>query len=141
MTRKGLFLICMIATISLPLTLSAIAIQPLKELRAREQEEKKLASEASFTSKTCGTAINASIDWSTAEDWPANVSIAKVCDGALAGLETVCRNDRSKGGQVKNFVCMGDGSGPDFSGNTLSYGASPGSNGFSETKDYLESVL
>ena len=119
----------------------AASNQPLKTLRAREAEERALDREARFTGKVCGTSIRTRIDWSSASDWPASVSIAKSCDGALSALEAICRSDRSRGSRVTSFVCSGDGGGPSLSGGTLYYGASPGGNGFGETKGYLEGQL
>lgn len=127
--------------VTIPFAISATAVQPLSEIRAREQAEKQLRDEAAFTSKVCGTSVRARIDWSTAQDWPANANIAKSCDGALSALEAVCRSNKSKGSKVKSFVCKGDGSGPGLSGSTLVYGASPGSKGFGATKSMLDDAL
>lgn len=129
-----------IVTMAVPV-LAAVSSQPLRDLRAREAEERELAAEAAFTGQVCGTSISADIDWASASDWPANVSIAKICDGALSALEAICRADRSRGSQVSSFECAGDGTGPDLSRGTLRYGASPGENAFSDTKAYLESEL
>lgn len=105
--------------------------QSLKDLRARERENRALASEAAYTSKVCGRSISASIDWSTAEDWPAGESLVAVCDGALGAVETICRRGRTT--IVDRFVCAGDGSGANLSGKTLRYGAVPGGNGYATT--------
>lgn len=115
--------------------------QSLKTLRAQEAEEAALDREAAFTSSVCGTQINARIDWRSAADWPEGVSLAEACDGALGAVEAVCRADASRTSRISSFVCAGDGAGPDLSGATLRYGASPGGNGFSETRAYLESAL
>jgi len=121
--------------------LSAIASQPLKTLRAREAEERDLAEEAAFTSQVCGTTIRASIDWSSAQNWPENESIAAICDGALSALESICRSDAGRASSVSSFECAGDGSGASLSGGTLRYGASPGDSAFSETKAFLDGEL
>jgi len=114
----------------------------LKTLRAREAEERRLAAETRFTGQTCGTSIRPRIDWSSVPDsWPSGVSIVKSCDGALGALETICRGDQSRGKKVTSFVCAGDSDGPSLSGSTLRYGASPGDNGFNDTKALLDSEL
>ncbi|MEL6790685.1 MAG: hypothetical protein AAGL18_13340 [Pseudomonadota bacterium] len=122
---------------------AAISMQPLKTLRAREAEERELAEEVAFTNEVCGTSIRASIDWSTAESWPEQDSIAMVCDGALSALESICRGDASRARSISSFECAGDGTGPSLGGGSLRYGASPGgaSSAFSETKAYLERTL
>ncbi|MEL6111462.1 MAG: hypothetical protein AAFR20_01535 [Pseudomonadota bacterium] len=122
---------------------AAMTVQPLKTLRAREAEERELAEEAAFTNEVCGTSIRATIDWSTAESWPEQESIAKVCDGALSALESICRSDASRAQSISSFECAGDGTGPSLGGGSLRYGASPGgaSSAFSETKAYLERAL
>jgi hypothetical protein len=113
------------------LSAASASAQSLKDLRARERENRELARQAAFTSEVCGRTIAATIDWSTAEDWPARESIAEVCDGALGAVETICRRGRTN--VVHRFVCAGDGSGAELSGKTLRYGASPGGNGYAET--------
>ena len=105
--------------------------QSLKGLRAQERENRELARQAAFTSDVCGRQIAASIDWTSAADWPAGESLVAVCDGALGAVETVCRRGRT--GIVHRFVCAGDGSGAELSGKTLRYGASPGGNGYAAT--------
>ena len=121
--------------------LALMANQPLKTLRAREAEQRELEEEAAFTSQVCGTTIRATINWSTAENWPENQSIAKVCDGALSALEAVCRADASRAKSISSFECAGDGTGPSLSGGKLRYGASPRDNGFSATKAFLDRTL
>jgi hypothetical protein len=121
----------LILTLAACLSAATASAQSLKDLRARERENRELASQAAFTSEVCGRPIAASIDWSTAEDWPAGESIAAVCDGALGAVETICR--RGSTNVVHRFVCAGDGSGADLSGKTLRYGASPGGNGYAQT--------
>lgn len=140
--RPALFALGVAAfcTLALPVV-AAMSSQPLKTLRAREAEQREIAEEAAFTGQVCGTSISASIDWSTAETWPENLSIAKVCDGALSALESICRADASRAGGISSFECAGDGAGPSLSGGTLRYGASPGDSAFSETKSFLESAL
>lgn len=119
-----------ILALAAALSAATASAQSLKDLRARERENRALASEAAYTSKICGRSIAASIDWSTAEDWPAGESLAAVCDGALGAVETICRRGRTN--VVDRFVCAGDGSGADLSGKTLRYGAEPGGNGYAE---------
>lgn len=118
--------------------MSAASAQSLKDIRARESEEQTLSAEAAFTSEVCGETISASIDWSTARDWPDNQSLASACDGALGAIEAICRAGAR--GRVNRFVCGGDGSGPRLSGKTLRYGARPGVNGFAETKAALDAA-
>ena len=129
------------ACVAVPMVSAAYANQPLRTLRAREAAERELDQEAGFTGKVCGTSISTRIDWATAADWPENANIAKACDGALGALEAICRSDRSRGSRITSFVCSGDGSGPDLSGSTLYYGATPGQSGFDETKSFLEGEL
>ncbi len=126
---KG-FLLLVLATAA-AFSAAAASTQSLKDLRARERENRALASEAAYTSKVCGRSIDASIDWSTAEDWPAGESLAAVCDGALGAVETICRRGRTN--VVDRFICAGDRSGADLSGKTLRYGAAPGGNGYATT--------
>ena len=116
-----------------PAALSAApaSAQSLKDLRAQERENRELSRQAAFTSTVCGRAISASIDWTSAADWPADESLAGVCDGALGAVETICRRGRTN--VVTRFVCAGDGSGAELSGTTLRYGASPGGNGYAAT--------
>lgn len=115
--------------------------QSLKALRAQEAEESALAREVAFTSSVCGTQISAEIDWRSVADWPDGVSLVDACDGALGAVEAICRSDASRMRNLSRFVCAGDGGGPDLSGATLRYGASPRGDGFSETRAYLESAL
>ena len=126
---KG-FLLLVLASAA-ALSAATASAQSLKDLRARERENRALASEAAYTSKVCGRSIAASIDWSTVDDWPSGESLAAVCDGALGAVETICRRGRTN--VVDRFVCAGDGSGADLSGRTLRYGASPGGNGYAQT--------
>lgn len=110
---------------------AAASAQSLKDLRARERENRDLAREAAYTSEVCGREVAASIDWSTAEDWPARESLVAACDGALGAVETICRRGRTN--VVHRFICAGDGSGADLSGKTLRFGATPGGNGYAQT--------
>jgi hypothetical protein len=112
------------------------AAQSLKESRAQQSEERTLEREAAFTQSVCGSNIDVMIDWRTAADWPEGASIAASCDGALAALEAACRKGNAP--RVTRFVCAGDGSGASLRGGTLRYGASPGDNGFAETRPVLE---
>ncbi len=122
---------------------SVASAHSLKEIRGQESENAALDREAAYTQSVCGNSISASIDWRSAADWPEGVSIAASCDGALGALEAMCRNGagRAKAQRVTRFVCAGDGSGASLSGGTLRYGASPGDNGYSDTKALLESAL
>lgn len=113
------------------LSAATASAQSLKDLRARERENRDLSSEAAYTSEVCGRPISASIDWSTAADWPAGESLAEACDSALGAVETICRRGRTN--VVHRFVCAGDDSGARLSGKTLRYGAAPGGNGYAET--------
>lgn len=105
--------------------------QSLRDIRAQEAEERALAREAAYTSDVCDRPISASINWSRSRDWPPRESLSDACDGALGAVETICR--AGKKNVVHNFVCSGDGSGASLAGKTLSYGASPGSNGYAAT--------
>ena len=115
--------------------------QSLKEMRARDAEERALQREAAFTARICGASLSASIDWSTFDDWPDGVSVTTACDGALAALEAVCREGRGRGGAVSSFVCAGDGTGASFSGGEFTYGASPGESSFDDAKSVLDDEL
>jgi len=115
--------------------------QPLKTLRYREAEETELKKEVAFTNQVCGTTITARILWDTADRWPEDQSIAAACGGALSALEAICRAGADRAAGLKTFQCAGDGTGPTLSGPSLKYGASPGKNGFAETKAFLESRL
>ena len=110
--------------------------QSLREIRAQETEERARESEASFTRSVCDMNFDVVIDWRSAADWPDGASIADSCDGALGALEAACR--RGNAPRISRFVCAGDGSGASLSGGTLRYGASPGDNGFSDTRAVLE---
>ncbi|GJL91432.1 hypothetical protein [Hyphococcus sp.] len=112
------------------------AAQSLRESRAQQSEERALEREAAFTQSVCGSNIDVMIDWRTAADWPDGASIAASCDGALSALEAACR--KGKAPRVTRFVCAGDGSGASLRGGTLRYGASPGDNGYAETRSVLE---
>lgn len=119
-----------------------LAQSPLSELRAQQEEERKLASEAAYTSNVCETRISSRIDWNRTRDWPDNRSVAEACDGALGAVEALCRSGKDRvAGKISAFTCTGDGSGPSLSGTTLTFGATPGGNGFNATRSYLESAL
>lgn len=120
--------------------IASVSAQTLKEIRAREAEERKLDREVSFTESVCGNSISATIDWRSTANWPDGVSIATACDGALGAVEAMCRsrNGGSRGPSINRFVCAGDGAGASVRGNTLRYGATPGGNGFAETKAALD---
>lgn len=97
---------------------------------------RSLQSEASFTGRVCGAAIDVEIDWESARDWPSDLSLADACGGALSALEAACRAGEAPA--VDSFVCTGDGEGPAYSRGELSFGATPGGNGYDETRDFLE---
>ncbi len=122
---------------------SPLAAQSLKSIRAQQSENENLASEMSYTNSVCGGSIKSEINWARAADWPDGASLASACDGALSALEAICRADggKKRAASIKKFVCSGDGAGPSLSGGTLTYGASPGGNGFAETKAFLDGAL
>lgn len=117
--------------------------QSLKSLRAQDAEEAALGREVAYTNSVCGADMEANIDWRSASGWPDGASLADACGGALSALESFCRSGKGKAraSSLSNFTCTGDGSGPSLSGGTFRYGASPGVDGFSETKSYLDGVL
>ncbi len=131
--RLAAILVVGVATFAFPFSASS---QSLKEIRAQQAEERALQQEASFTQSVCGMNFDVMIDWRTVSNWPDGSSIANACDGALGALEAVCR--RGNAPRVSRFVCAGDGSGASLRGGTLRYGASPGDNGFADTKAVLE---
>ncbi len=120
------------------LALTAASAQSLKEMRAQEAEESALEREASFTRSVCKMNFDVVIDWRSAVNWPDGESLAGACDGALGALEAACRKGDAP--RISRFVCAGDGSGASLRGGTLRYGAEPGGNGFSETRDTLEAA-
>lgn len=117
--------------------------QSLKEIRSQNAEDSALDREVAYTESVCGTSISASIDWRSAAGWPDGVSIVAPCDGALGALEAICRtkDGKSRAQRISRFICAGDGTGASLRGGALRYGASPGDNGFSETKALLDSEL
>ena len=117
--------------------------QSLREIRAQEAAERALAREVAYTESICGTSISSSIDWRSARNWDSASALTSSCDGALGALEAICRSQggASRAKRISRFTCAGDGSGASLRGGTLKYGASPGSNGFSETKALLDSRL
>ncbi len=140
-------LILALFSVGLAFFAPAAAIQDdrsLEELRIRQAEERQLRQEAAFTSRQCGASIRASINWSRVSRWPdGGRGLARACDGALSAVEAMCRSGKSEQvrKKVRSFQCTGDGSGASLSGSTLRYGARPGSNGFSQTKQVLERSL
>ncbi|MBB5517930.1 hypothetical protein [Amphiplicatus metriothermophilus] len=116
------------------------ALQSLKSLRAQEAEERALAAEVGYTNSVCGASIEAVIDWRSADGWPEDESLADACDGALGALEAVCRAGGDRARSISTFVCAGDGAGPSLRGSVLRYGATPGGDGFGETRRFLESI-
>ena len=115
--------------------------QSLKELRAREAENTALANEAAYTQSVCSNDLSASIDWRSAADWPASASLVGACDGALGALEVMCRTGagRTNAQEISHFTCAGDRAGASLRGEVLRYGATPGGNGFADTKAVLDS--
>lgn len=122
---------------------ASVSAQSLKEIRAREAEESALDREVAFTRSVCGNSLSGAIDWRSAADWPDEISLADSCDGALGALEAACRkpDGKAKAKRVSRFICAGDGAGASLSGGALRYGASPGANGFAETKALLDQEL
>lgn len=118
----------------------AAAAQSLKEVRAREAEEKALEREVAYTRSVCGNALSGAIDWRSAADWPQDASLAGACDGALGALEAACRkkDGKAKARRITRFICAGDGAGASLSGGALRYGARPETSGFAETKALLD---
>ncbi len=101
---------------------SALAMQSLRAIRAQQADERMLEDQASYTQQLCGIQFDVSIDWSSFDDWPEGSDVAKACDRGLSEIETECRNGAAP--RVTRFICTGDGSGADYSGSTLVYGAS-----------------
>lgn len=134
-------LIAGLAVAAMPMVASAQS--PLKELRARQAEERQLASEVAYTANVCSARISSRIDWNRAGDWPADTSLADACDDALGAIEAICRSGDSDkvAKSISSFTCAGDGSGPSLGGGTLTFGARPGGNGFGQTRSYLEGRL
>ena len=122
---------------------TASAQSPLKELRARQTEERQLASEVAYTSTICGARISSRIDWNRASDWPEDESLADACDDALGAIEAMCRSgDADKVAKtISSFTWTGDSAGPSLNGSTLTFGARPGGNGFDQTRAYLQGRL
>jgi hypothetical protein len=125
------------------LLFGAASAQSLKELRVRDAEEAALDREVAYTQSVCDSSIDATIDWRSAADWPDDVSLTLSCDGALGALEAYCRtgDGKSHAQKITHFVCAGDGGGASLSGGTLRYGATPGDNGFVDTKALIDSEL
>ena len=120
-----------------------VAAQSLREIRAQEAEQSSLDREVAYTESICEISLMAVIDWPSAADWPASSSLTNSCDGALGALEAVCRSadGKTRAKRINRFVCAGDGAGASLRGGSLRYGASPGANGFGETKALLDSEL
>ena len=128
------------AVLCAALCLGAASAQSLKELRLQDAEETALEAEVAYTKSVCGGRISATIDWRSAADWPDGVSLVSSCDGALGALEAYCRS-AGEMKKINRFVCAGDGSGASLRGGMLRYGASPGDNGYAETKALLDKEL
>lgn len=131
------------ASLCVALSFTPASGQSLRDLRAQDAEEQALDREVAYTESICGISLKATIDWRSAKDWPSSASLTNSCDGALGALEAICRNaeGKSRALRINRFVCAGDGAGASLRGGTLRYGASPGANGFSETKALLDSRL
>lgn len=115
--------------------------QSLKALRAQESEREALSREVAYTNSVCNSSMTASIDWRSLAGWPKDENLVAACDGALGAIEAMCRASgevKARIGSLNNFICAGDGSGPSLGRASFRYGASPGVNGFSETKGYLD---
>lgn len=101
---------------------TAVTAQSLREMRAQEAQEEALQREAAFTEQLCGISLQASINWRSFSDWPEGANVARACDRGLSDIETRCRKGAAP--RVSRFVCTGDGSGANYSGATMTYGAS-----------------
>ena len=102
---------------------SALSAQSLREIRAQRAEESTLQDQAGYTMQLCNIDFAVSIDWASFGHWPEGADVAAACDRGLSEIESDCRNGETP--RVSRFVCTGDGSGADYSGSTLTYGASP----------------
>ena len=131
------------ASLCLVMSSTTASGQSLRELRAQEAAEQALDQEVAYTESICGNSMRAVIDWRSAADWPESANLVNSCDGALGALEAICRESdgQSRARRISRFVCAGDGNGASLRGGTLRYGASPGDNGFSDTKALLDSRL
>jgi hypothetical protein len=131
---------CLVAAL---LATASAQAQSLKSLRARDAEAAALSREIAYTNSVCDSDMDAAIDWSSSAGWPEGVGLAAACDNALGALEAVCRSGKGKARaqSLRSFVCAGDGSGPALRGASFRYGASPGVNGFGETKSYLSGAF
>jgi len=121
----------------------SVMAQSLKSIRAQQAEQEVLDNEVAYTNSVCGGSITAKIDWKSAANWPDGNSLAGACDDALGAVEAICRGagGKAKSAKIKSFVCKGDSGGVSFSGSTLTFGATPGQNGFADTKAYLDGAL
>lgn len=102
---------------------SALAAQSLRAIRAQRYEESTLQDQAGYTMQLCKIDFAVSIDWASFDHWPEDADVARACDRGLSEIETDCRSGAAP--RLTRFVCTGDGSGADYSGSTLTYGASP----------------
>lgn len=140
MLVRAITAICLLAAMAASMGADA---QSLKALRARDAEEAALSREVGYTNSVCGSSMSTSIDWRSLAGWADGAGLAAACDGALSALEAACRSGRgqTRVQSLTRFVCAGDGSGPSLRGSSFRYGASPGVNGFSETKRYLDGAF
>ena len=100
----------------------AAAAESLREIRAQETQEAALEREAAFTEQLCGISFDTVIDWRSFSGWSEDADVARACDRGLSDIETRCRKGEAP--RITRFVCTGDGSGANYSGGTMTYGAS-----------------
>lgn len=105
------------------LATSAFSAQSLREIRAQRAEESALQDQAGYTMQLCKIDFAVSIDWPSFGHWPEGADVAAACDRGLSEIENECRKGAAP--RVARFVCTGDGTGSDYRGSTLTYGASP----------------
>lgn len=102
---------------------SALSAQPLREIRAQRAEESALQDEAAYTMQLCKIEFAVAIDWPSFGHWPEGANVAAACDRGLSEIENECRKGAAP--RLTRFVCTGNGTGADYRGSTLTYGASP----------------
>ena len=99
----------------------------LQERQHMRDQERRLRSEADFTSKVCQTRVSASIHWPSFETRGTGRRVASYCDVALSAIERLCREDVEKAkGLVRNLKCgAGKKRAVSLSGSTLNYAVGP----------------
>lgn len=99
----------------------------LRERQAMRDQERRLNSEAEFTSKICDTQISASIHWSSFNTRGSGLSVVGYCDVALSAIERICREDKSKvKGRLRSLQCgAGEKRAVELTGATLRYAVGP----------------